>query len=442
MKRLALSALIASSLTSLPLMAENLMDVFNMSLKSDPQLLAEAASLQATNELDDQAFANFLPQVDLSANDSKVWLDRSANTFSGNADYNTHGYTLSLVQPLYRQQNYIIKDQANIAIEGATASYAVAEQALIVRVAERYFEVLGTEDDLTFALAEKEAIAKQLEQTQQRFDVGMATITDVTESQAAYDIANASVIAAQNALANSKESLRETAGQYLEDLAVLQTDSPLVSPEPADINRWSETALAQNPALVVASSNVDNAQQNIKLQKSGHYPTLDLVAQKSYTSQSDSVGFTSGYSKLDQKTLGLQFNLPIYAGGSVVSKTRQATYQLDQAMQNEEEQRRAVTRLTRESYNGVLSGISRVKALKQAVVSSEKALESTEAGYEVGTRTTVDVLNVRRNLFSARRDYARSRYNYILDTLRLKQAAGIVTVADLQQVNQWLKSAK
>lgn len=438
MKRITISALIATNLISMPLMAENLIDVFNMSLKSDPQLLAEAASRQAIGELDKQAFANFLPQVNLSANDGEVWMDRSSSLFGGKANYNSHGYTLSLVQPLYVQQNYVVKEQANIAIKGAAASYAAVEQSLIVRVAERYFEVLGSEDDLTFAQAEKEAIAKQLEQTQQRFDVGMATITDVTESQAAYDIANASVIAAENALANSKESLRETTGQYLDELAKLQADSPLVMPEPADINQWSETALSQNPALAVASSNVDNAQQNIRLQKSGHYPTLDIVAQKNYSSQSDSVGFSSGYSKTDQESIGLEFNLPIYAGGSVMSKTREASYRLDEAMQQEEEQRRAVTRQTREAFNGVLSGISRVKALKQAVVSNEKALESTEAGYEVGTRTTVDVLDARRNLFSARRDYARSRYDYILNSLRLKQAAGIVAADDLMKINSWL----
>ena len=436
MKKLAMSAVLASTLMSGQVGAENLLEVFNMSLKSDPQLLAEAASRQAVGELDDQATANFLPQVDLTANSSRVWLDASAQNFGDKIDYNNHGYSLSLVQPLYRRQNYVQKDQAEIAIQGADASYAVAEQSLIVRVAERYFGVLGAEDDLTFALAEREAIAKQLEQTQQRFDVGMATITDVTESQAAYDLANAAVIAAENALANTKEQLRETSGQYQRDLSGLQTDSPLVSPEPADINQWSETALVQNPSLMVASSNVETAQQTIELQKSGHYPSFDLVAQKNFDSQSD--GNFSGRSKTHQESIGVQFSLPIYAGGAVVSRTREASYRLDQAMQNEEQQRRLVTRQTRESYNGVLSGISRVKALKQAVVSNEKALESTQAGYEVGTRTTVDVLNARRNLFSARRDYARSRYDYILNTLRLKQAAGIVSVDDLVQINSWL----
>lgn len=436
MKKLAISALLASNLISPLVWAEDLLDVFTMSLRSNPQLLAEGASRLAVGELDDQARANFLPQVDLSANTGKTWLDASSQNFGGQTNFNNHGYTLSLVQPLYRRENFVQRTQADIAIEGADASYVVAEQSLIVRVAERYFGVLGAEDDLTFALAEREAIAKQLEQTEQRFDVGMATITDVTESQAAFDLANAAVIEAENALANANEQLRETSGKYIDDLTGLQGESPLVSPEPADMDQWSETALKQNPSLIVAASNVDNAGQNIELQKSGHYPSLDLVAQKNYDSQSD--GNFSGSSKTHTETIGFQVNVPIYAGGAVVSRTREAGYRLDEAMQNEEEQRRFVIRQTRESYNGVMSGISRVKALRQAVVSNEKALESTQAGYEVGTRTTVDVLNARRNLFSARRDYARSRYDYILNTLRLKQAAGIVTLNDLEQINSWL----
>ncbi|MDF1588517.1 MAG: TolC family outer membrane protein [Gammaproteobacteria bacterium] len=441
MKKIAISALITSTFLSLTsaAWAENLLEVYNMSLQSDPQLLAEVASRQAVSELEDQANANFLPQVDLTANTTKVRTEASAQRFTaGNVEFNDHGYTLSLVQPLYRRHNYVQKDQADIAIEQAEASYESVLQALIIRVAERYFEVLATQDDLTFALAEREAIAKQLEQTQQRFDVGIATITDVSESQAAFDLAHASVVEAENTLANAKEQLRETSGRYINTLSGLDGDSPLVNPEPVDIDQWSQTALIQNPTLMVASSNVDSARQNIELQKSDHYPNLDLVAQKSFDSQSDS-NFT-GSSKTHQRSIGLQFNLPIYSGGSVMSRIREASHRLDQAMQNEEQQRRAVVRQSREAYNGVISGISRVKALKQAVVSNEKALESTEAGYEVGTRTTVDVLNVRRDLFSAKRDYANSRYDYILSSLRLKQAAGIISVDDLVQINQWLES--
>ena len=437
MNYLKLTTILIASLISTTSMAEDLLQVYRLALKSDPQLLAEASSRQAVGELDDQAKARFLPQVGLSADTGYTWQDTSSsNLTSGKRDYDSRGYNLSVTQPVYHKENFVQKVQADIAIEGAAASYHIAEQALIVRVAERYFDVLGRQDDVTFAIAEREAIARQLEQTQQRFDVGIATITDVVESQAAYDLANADVINAENELANSGERLRETAGKYIDMLAVLETETPLVSPEPTDINEWSNVALSQNPSLLVSRSEVNAANQIIELQKSDHYPTLDLVGQKSYGYQDDSS--FGGSSSTDQESLTLQFNLPIDVAGGVRSRTREAEYRLDQSMQNEEQQRRAVMRLTREAYNGVMSGISRVKALKQAVVSNEKALESTTAGYDVGTRTTVDVLNVRRDLFRARRDYAQARYDYIVNTLRLKQAAGTVSVDDLAIINEWL----
>ena len=417
-------------------LADDLLAVFEKSLKSDPELLSEAASRRAIGELSEQATARFLPELDLSANDGKVRQQSSAQNFGGDREFNSHGYSLNLTQPVFRQQNFIQSAQADIAIESAEASYFIAEQALIVRVAERYFDFLARQDDLRFAIAEKEANAQQLEQVQQRFDVGLATITDLAESQAGYDLSTASEITAENELANSKERLRETSGSYFDDLAALKPETPLVKPEPEDSEKWASMALEQNPNLMVAKKSKEDAHQVIKLQKSDHYPSLDLVGQKSFNSQSDSS--FGGSNKTHQESLSLQFNLPIYSGGDVLSRTREATHRLDQAMQNEEQRRRAVLRQSREAYNGVMSGISRVKALKQAVVSSEKALESTEAGYEVGTRTTVEVLNVRSALFLARRDYAGSRYDYILSSLQLKQAAGILSKEDLVKINEWL----
>lgn len=435
-KRLKLAVLIVASFVTTVSSAEDLIQVYDMALKSDPQLLAEASSRQAVAELNEQAKARFLPVVGLSANDSQNWADVSSSTNNKNYDYNSYGYTLSVTQPIYRRQNSIQQQQADIAIDSAEASYKIAEQELIIRVAEGYFDFLSRQDELTFAIAEQKSIAQQLDQTQQRFDVGMSTITDVVESQAAFDLSNATVITAKNELANSKERLRETAGTYIESLAALKEESPLVRPEPEDINAWSEVALKQNPTLVVAHSAVNNAAQTIELQRSGHYPTVDIVGQAGYNSQNDSL--IGGDSRSHNQSLSLQLNLPIYEGGAVTSRTRESGFRLDQAMQNEEQQRRLITRLSRESYNSVISGISRVEALKQAVKSNEKALESTEAGYEVGTRTTVDVLNVRSNLYRGLRDYASSRYDYILSSLRLKQAAGTLSVADLKQLNQWL----
>jgi len=417
--------------------AENLVDVFQSALVNDPQLLAEAAAQRAVGELNSQATARFLPQFSLSANNGKVKRQSSAQTFGEDREYNNHGYTLSLTQPLYRQENYIQSNQADIAIEQAAANYQIAEQALILRVAERYFDFLSRQDEVKFSESEKEANAKQLEQVQQRFDLGLATITDLSESQAGYDLANADVITAENELANSRERLLETSGLYLEGLIPLASETPLVRPVPEESEEWIAVALVQNPNLRVVQKSKEDAQQVIALEKSGHYPSLDIVGEKNYTSQSDSS--FGGSSKVHQESVSIRFNLPIFEGGGVSSRVRQASHRLDEAMQNEEAQRRAVVRQSREAYNGVMSGISRVKALKQALVSGQKALESTEAGYEVGTRTTVDVLNVRRDLFRAKRDYANARYEYILSSLRLKQAAGTLSQNDLAQINTWLE---
>lgn len=437
MKQFAITISFIAVLSSSMSRADDLIEVFERALTSDPQLLAEAASQRAVSELDSQATARFLPQISLSANNGKVRRRSSAMTFGGNNEYNSHGYTLSLIQPIYRPESPIKSTQAEIAIETAQANYMIAEQDFLLRVAEQYFNFLARQDEVGFAAAKKEANTKQLEQVQLRFDLGLATITDLSESQAGLDLANADLILAFNALDNSKEYLRETSGLYWERLAPLQNEIPLVKPEPENIEQWVKAALVNNLSLRVAKKLKEDAEQVISLERSGHLPSLDLVGEKSYTSQSES-NF-GGSTKVHQDTLSLRFKLPLFEGGNVLSKTREARHRMDQAMQNEEKHRRLVIRQSREAYNGVVSGISRVKALRQALLSGKQALVSTEAGYEVGTRTTVDVLNVRRDFFKAKIDYSSSMYDYILSSLRLKQSAGTLRRNDLVLINQWLE---
>jgi outer membrane protein len=436
-KQFAITISLIAVLSSSMSRADDLIEVFERALTSDPQLLAEAASQRAVSELDSQATARFLPQISLSASNGKVRRRSSAMTFGGNNEYNSHGYTLSLIQPIYRPESLIKSTQAEIAIETAQANYMIAEQDFLLRVAEQYFNFLARQDEVGFAVAKKEANTKQLEQVQLRFDLGLATITDLSESQAGLDLANADLILAFNALDNSKEYLRETSGLYWERLAPLQNEIPLVKPEPENIEQWVKAALVNNLSLRVAKKLKEDAEQVISLERSGHFPSLDLVGEKSYTSQSES-NF-GGSTKVHQDTLSLRFKLPLFEGGNVLSKTREARHRMDQAMQNEEKHRRLVIRQSREAYNGVVSGISRVKALRQALLSGKQALVSTEAGYEVGTRTTVDVLNVRRDFFKAKIDYSSSMYDYILSSLRLKQSAGTLRRNDLLHINQWLE---
>ena len=437
MKQFAITISLIAVLSSSMSRASDLIEVFESALVSDPQLLAEAASQRAVSELDSQATARFLPQISISANNGKVRRRSSAMTFGGNNEYNSHGYILSLTQPIYRLDSIIKSTQAQIAIEASQANYMIAEQDFLIRVAEQYFNFLARQDEVGFSAAKKEANTKQLEQVQLRFDLGLATITDLSESQAGLDLANADLMLAFNALDNSKEHLRETSGLYWERLAPLQNEIPLVKPEPEDIEEWVKAALVKNPSLRVARKLKEDAEQVISLERSGHFPSLDIVGEKSYTSQSDS-NF-GGSTKVHQDALSLRFNLPLFEGGNVLSKTREARHRMDQAMQNEEKQRRLVIRKSREAYNGVVSGISRVKALRQALISGKQALVSTEAGYEVGTRTTVDVLNVRRDFFKAKIDYSSSLYDYILSSLRLKQSAGSLSRNDLVLVNRWLE---
>ena len=437
MKQFAITISLIAVLSSSMSRANDLIEVFESAFISDPQLLAEAASQRAVSELDSQATARFLPQISISANNGKVRRRSSAMTFGGNNEYNSHGYILSLTQPIYRLDSIIKSTQAQIAIEASQANYMIAEQDFLIRVAEQYFNFLARQDEVGFSAAKKEANTKQLEQVQLRFDLGLATITDLSESQAGLDLASADLMLAINALGNSKEHLRETSGLYWDRLAPLQNEIPLVKPEPEDIEEWVKAALVKNPSLRVARKLKEDAEQVISLERSGHFPSLDIVGEKSYTSQSDS-NF-GGSTKVHQDALSLRFNLPLFEGGNVLSKTREARHRMDQAMQNEEKQRRLVIRKSREAYNGVVSGISRVKALRQALISGKQALVSTEAGYEVGTRTTVDVLNVRRDFFKAKIDYSSSLYDYILSSLRLKQSAGSLSRNDLVLVNRWLE---
>ena len=437
MKQFAITISLIAVLSSSMSRANDLIEVFESALISDPQLLAEAASQRAVSELDSQATARFLPQISISANNGKVRRRSSAMTFGGNNEYNSHGYILSLTQPIYRLDSIIKSTQAQIAIEASQANYMIAEQDFLIRVAEQYFNFLARQDEVGFSAAKKEANTKQLEQVQLRFDLGLATITDLSESQAGLDLASADLMLAINALGNSKEHLRETSGLYWDRLAPLQNEIPLVKPEPEDIEEWVKAALVKNPSLRVARKLKEDAEQVISLERSGHFPSLDIVGEKSYTSQSDS-NF-GGSTKVHQDALSLRFNLPLFEGGNVLSKTREARHRMDQAMQNEEKHRRLVIRQSREAYNGVVSGISRVKALRQALLSGKQALVSTEAGYEVGTRTTVDVLNVRRDFFKAKIDYSSSMYDYILSSLRLKQSAGTLRRNDLVLINQWLE---
>lgn len=436
-----LAIAIAGVVWAAPASAIGLRDVFALALQNDSAYQAQSARNRAAQEFVPQAEALLMPDisVDTSIAATRRQILDSTSANARQADGFMQGsMTLSITQPLYRRDLVVQIDQADTRTRQANADYSFALHDLIVRTAEQYFAVLAAVDSLDFARAELEAIAQQLTQSQQRFEVGLIAITDVEEARAGHDLAVARVIAAENDLDSTREALREITGKYLPALTPLGTEVPLVVPEPNNLDAWTETALEQNQQLLSTRLEVSRLRDEIRRVESGHLPTVDLVGSSGVTMSS---GLSTGRSKNWDNTISMRINVPIYRGGLVLSQTREAQQLHQVALDEHERQRRATQRLARDSFRGVLSGISRVTALKQAVRSAESALEAIEAGFQVGTRTSVDVLNAQRELFSARRDFSSARYDYILNILRLKQAAGTLGPEALTQVNGWLQPA-
>lgn len=422
--------------------AYDLSEIHRLALDNDPVLRSAEAVREAEFEAKPQSRALLRPTILFDANHTRGRERIIANPFSPalegtTSSFETTGISLSLNQPLYNREFFVRLRQADSVVARADADYRAAEQALMVRVAQAYFDLLAARDGLEFAAAEKEAIERQLEQADQRFEVGLVAITDVHEARAAFDLATAAEIEAQNLVENSKEVLYEIAGRVPGQIRPLTREIPLERPDPADIDQWVAIAMEQNFALLAAQFGEEIARDGIDLQRAGHHPRLDFIASLSRT-ESDSGSF-GGRREFEEGVLGLRLVVPLYEGNAVTSRTREAGFVLTQAKQEVERQRRAALRQTRDAYLSVIAAINRVNALAQARISARSALDATEAGFDVGTRTTVDVLLARSDLFEAERGYSRARYDYVVNILLLKEAAGILTVSDIDQINRWLE---
>jgi outer membrane protein len=418
--------------------AEDLMTIYQMALKNDPQLQAAKEQLNSARESKSLARSQLLPTIGVGATYDAN--HRKLKTLQGtsvdtSSSYRDSGLRLNLTQPIYRRDRLVQLEQADSTIAQAEAQYASSEIDLMVRSTNAYFAILSAQDDLRVAQAERDATGRQLEQAKQRFDVGLIAITDVHEAQAAFDAARASEIGSKNSLDNAWEALFEIIGpQSKSDLSILSDGLRLTPPVPNDLQAWSDTAQQQNFGILASRANLESLNKEVEVSRSGHYPTLDLVGGYNI-SRSDSNLATEA----DLASIGLELQVPIYTGGAVSAQTRQALANYRAAQQTLDQTRRSVNRQVRDAFRGVLSAISQVEALKAATISAQSALESTQAGYEVGTRTIVDVLNVQRNLFSSQRDYLNSRYAYIINGLALKSAAGTLSEEDLQRVNALLE---
>ncbi|MEJ2514948.1 MAG: TolC family outer membrane protein [Gammaproteobacteria bacterium] len=453
-----------------PAWGVSLVDAYEDALRSDPTLREAAANRLATLESKPQALAALLPQLEATGSYNKIW-NSGTSTFN-QADPATgevftvptsfarrtdpeESWQLQLTQTLFRWDQWVALRQADKELARAEAEFRAAEQDLMLRVSQAYFDTLGARATLDAAEAAKEAIGRQLEQAQKRFEVGLSAITDVQEAQASYDSAVAGVIEAKRQLAVSRESLRAITGEYYTGLADAGPDVPLVRPDPEDVDQWVQTALTSNLSVEAARLNAEIAADTIDIRRAGHYPTVDFVASRGnrdVTAEQRNSGVQlpgepprppQPYLPADTDTwqdlIGIQVRLPLFSGGATSSRVKEASYLHRAAQEQLERTARETERQTRDAYLSVTSEISRVEALAQSVASNQTALRATEAGFEVGTRTTVDVLQSRRQLFEAQRDYANARYTYLVNALLLKRAAGILAEEDLRQVDGWLK---
>jgi len=431
-RRLTLASLMAFSLNGV---AADLQQLYEQASQHDPQILAARANRDAGKEAEPLARANLLPNVSASGNLNYTNQDiKKSLSVTGEDDFSSNSLALNVTQPLFRRDRTVALEQAREQVKQADANYLFAEQDLMVRLAQAYFGVLSAEENLTFAEAEKKAIERQLDQAKERFEVGLVAITDVHEAQARYDQSNANVISARNDVDNTLEVLREIVPDAPSALDDLKEDLPLVGPEPRVIDSWAQTAQENNPQIASARFNTEIARKSIEVQRSGHYPSLDLVGSLTRARSNATTGTDA-----DTGAIGLQLAVPIYSGGGVTSATRQARFQFEAAQEELDQTRRGVARQVRDAYRGIETSISRVGALNATVRSAMSALEATEAGFEAGTRTLVDVLNSQSALFLARRDFAQARYDYVVNTLRLLQAAGTLSDEDIVRVNGWLQ---
>jgi outer membrane protein len=426
--------------------AADLLDVYREARKSDQLYAAARATWAASQERLPQGRAGLLPFASVSGSvqyGDRTTRYRDPSLTRSNADFISTAISLSVTQPVFRQQNLIVYEQALTQVEQADAQFALAAQDLLLRVAQAYFDVLLAQDTVAFAEAQKSAIAQQLAQAKKAFQVGTATITDTHEAQARYDLTTAQELAARNELELRRRALALITGRGAPALLPLGNAFELKIPDSATIEQWVDLAVRGNLQVRILVSAVTLATQEIDRNRAAHYPTIDAFATVSEagSGSTQTVGTTVLTSGTDTRNyaVGLQLAVPLYQGGVVNSRVREAIANEDRVRSELENARRTAEFSARQGYLGITSGAAQVRALEAAATSTQSQLSSTKRGQEVGVRTQVDVLNAQQLLFSSRRDLAQARYSYVLSLLRLEAAVGELTEEDLAAVNQWLQ---
>jgi outer membrane protein len=440
----AVSFASAALLAVPPVAAEDLLQIYREAQQNDPALAAARATWVATQERMPQARAALLPNVSAAGAANVNNLNETLHTDPpvdiNNRNFRFGSLGVSAAQPLYRPQNSVAYDQAKQQVAQADYTLSFAQQDLILRVAQAYFDVLLAEFTVDLAESQKAAVSEQLAQAKRNFEVGVATITDTNEAQAKYDSIVALEISARNDLDNRRTALRAIIGRFPASLKRVGPGFEPTLPSPDTLDYWVDRALAENLAVKIAAYNFDIATLEVDKQRAGHYPTLDLVGSYSLQtgSGSSSVNLSSNFD-LRQAQLGVQLTVPIYQGGFVDSKVREAIALQDNARQNLELARRTALFNAQTGFTGVNSAVASVQAFEQALKSAQVAYESNRLGQEVGVRTNLDVLNTQQNVFQTRRDLAQSYFNYLIGVLRLKAAVGTLSEQDLEEVNRQLR---
>jgi outer membrane protein len=439
---LAFLAAVLPAFMPLPAAAEDLLQVFKDARSYDAQYGAARYALQAGLEKLPQGRSLILPTVGFTTGLTRTNLDidgRGPNPApAATRTFNTGTYQLTLTQPIFRPQNWVQYDQAEFQVRQAEAVFGQAAQDLVVRSAQAYFDVLSAEDTLALVRAQKAAISEQLAQAKRNFEVGTATITDTHEAQARFDLSSAQEISALNDLEVKRRTLQQVTGKAYENLRPLRSDVKLAPPNPNNMQTWVEIAERQSFPVQIQEAASEIAGLEIKRTRAVNFPTVDLVANIGQTNQTGSTLSATG-SIATPSAIGLQVAVPIYQGGFISSREREAAANFEKAKLDLENARRSSALSSRQSYLGVINGIAQITALEAALVSSQSALDSNKLGYEVGVRINIDVLNAQQQLFSTRRDLANARYNTITNYLRLKAAAGSLKEEDLSEVNRALQ---
>lgn len=421
--------------------AADLVSIYREAMQNDSVLAAAQAQRRAGDERVPQARAGLLPSLSLNAqtnwNDLEVSNRAPTLAIQGRRQYNNNGYSLSLSQPLFRWQNWVAFEQGKLQEALAEVQFNQARQDLILRVAQAYFDVLFAEEALKSASALKTATEQQRALARQSFEVGTVTITDVHEAQSRFDLASAQEISAKSDVEVKRNALRQLIGREPDGLKPLRRGAVLSRPEPEAMPPWVEAAERAAFPVAIGELNLAIAERERERQRSGHYPTLDLVASYGESGAGQST-FGAG-SDTRSKVIGLQLAIPVYAGGAVSSREREAAALRDKAMSDLDTARRTAAQSARSAFLAVTSGLAQIRALEAALVSSQSALDANKLGYEVGVRVNIDVLNAQQQLSTTERDLARARLDTLLSQLRLKSVTAALSEDDLAAINALLE---